>query len=161
MQVVLLTLEGDMLRIVRIGQESGSRVSMYPRNIDSIIQLSQHTLILQEKDTNKLRSLHIEYKGNVQFKDKLVSKEHHMTILKLLGQKGTLYALLNQGKSYFLKIYKLTSSHELEMVSQIGNLEINHAQFLQGFLHSTVISASVLIHNDKTLTKIYEGKKGA
>ena len=85
MQVVLLTLEGDMLRIVRIGQENGSRVSMYPRNIDSIIQLSQHTLILQEKDTNKLRSLHIEYKGNVQFKDKLVSKEHHMTILKLLG----------------------------------------------------------------------------
>lgn len=73
-----------------------------------------------------MRSLHIEYKGNKQFKDKLVSKEHHMTIVKLLGQKGTLYVLLRQGKSHYLKIYKLTLANELKMVSQINDLEINH-----------------------------------
>ena len=71
--------------------------------------------------------------------------------------KGRLYILLKKGDDHSLKIYRLNKFIELNFINEITDV---NDQFVNAFIISNKIASNVLLHSDKKITKIYEGKQG-
>ena len=78
-------------------------------------------------------------------------------IVKFLCEKGQLFILLERKAKHSLKIYGLNKFRELEFKDEIPNIS---EQFVMSFTINKQIFSNVLIHNDKKITKIYEGVGG-
>ena len=155
--VTFLTLENNYLRLTRCMQDGQKITSYFDYPVHRIQHLNSNTFIIQPKNAEKLYRLTFRYEGISAYTSKLILSDFNSKIVKFLGEKGRLYILLNRGDDYSLKIYHLNKYRELKFIDEIHNAS---ESFVYTFRINKKISAGVLLHSEKKLTKIYEGVNG-
>ena len=123
-------------------------------DIENIVQLDNNTYAVKKWKEDKVMRIKIKFLHPEGYEEKVGLQEYQGTILKVNGQRGRIYSLVQEGSHIHLKIFK-SSINEFVYSGSVMNIENDYEKFIIAFQESKDMQSKCLIADGEMFTRIY------
>ena len=93
------------------------------------------------------------------YEDKLVYQEFSGKILKVNGDKGKFYSLVDHEDDIRFKIFNV-KNQRFELISQLNSLQDTNPDFIRSFKTQSTMTEDILFQSTEKFTRIYDKDSG-